>query len=152
MKKWKTGLPVMALILIGILVGFFIGMRFTGRSTPDDISFSGDMHLPKADGKIFLAAVKTVTDYQSNLPWVEKCTVKAEPEVGEVETDWYPVNEGDVSEKVQVLVWADHFRVDVWHRVRRGGVKTPFKSEISRVVERRLQENLEEALKPGPVR
>ena len=152
MKKTEKIIQAAALVLAGVLIGYFIGIRFMAGSVPGDVSLVSLVPPQKADASVFEAAEKVVKNYCSGLHGVEKIRIRADAGSGVVETDWYPVRKGEVGEKVQALVWGDHFRVEVWHRAGRGRMKAPFKSEISRVVERRLQENLEEALKSGPVR
>ena len=103
--------------------------------------------FPRASPQVFLAAVNGLEAYRNTRPYKDKWHIsKSEPN-GTIETDWYPEHKGEVTLKVQIAVWGNSFRVDVWQAV--GLLPSATKTEWSRRAERHIQAAIESQLSLG---
>jgi hypothetical protein len=113
------------------------------------VSYDRESTMQKADPQIFNIALKAVADYQSNLQWGENLKIESDAEDGFIETNWYPVHKGEVSEKVQIFVWGDNYRVDVWHGSSNSKFRVPYRGDHASAREIRIQEAIEAGLSSG---
>ena len=100
---------------------------------------------PKPDEKL-LSLISSVMreDYIENLEWKEGCVLEVDTN-GIIETNWHQVKQDQATRKIQIYVWGDIYRVDVWHKY----VLSPFrgtKDYASRLVEMQLQQSIEKKL------
>ncbi len=42
--------------------------------------------------------------------------IEVDQEKGTIETNWFPEHKGEIRLKVQIVVWGDSYRVDVWQK------------------------------------
>jgi hypothetical protein len=159
MKNIKTILIIILLVLIGSLVGFYLGPRWIMPSTPIDVSAKIPETTQEAAPNVLSIAIEAISDYQKTLQWSENLIIRPDAENGVIDTSWYPVHKGEVSEKIQVFVWGENYRIDVWHRAGwsfwyspSGWSKfnVPYKTEITRMKEFQLQETIEAGLSSRP--
>ncbi len=99
---------------------------------------------PKPDDRIFSAVSNVMREYIDGLEWKNNCVLEIDT-VGIIETNWHPVQKGDVKRKIQIYVWGATYRVDVWHK----SIFAPFrgsKDYNSRLAEMNLQFKIEKKL------
>lgn len=131
-------------ILIACLIvfSFFLLPISTHAETQPENLFLN--HFAAPDTSVFEAAKKGLEEYLNTRPYKKEREIKTDKEKRTLETNWFPEHKGEVKLKVQIVVWSNHFRVDVWQKV--GIMGTVKKTDWSRRTERHIQETIEKIL------
>ncbi len=104
---------------------------------------------PRPEKSLFSTVTIIIEELEKEMQQIGSTsfTKTIDKDKGIIETNWYPVHKGEVSEKVQIFVWGNIYRVDVWHKSRIGIWRTPKKGYKARLVEMNLQSKIEKLLR-----
>ena len=100
----------------------------------------------KPDMKVFSAAKQMMERYKDQLQSKDGCLLIVDMNNGVLETDWHPVHKGEIERKIQIFVWGEIYRVDVWHKSYWDPFKIPKKDYMARLEEMQLQSKIHEYL------
>lgn len=131
-----------ALVVLGIgvmVLSQYLGAPFVFASEAFelDTELGRDVGIP--DPSTWQAALRGLDAYRLAHRYPEAWVVHADVSHGLIETDWYPVEKGEIVQKTQIRVWGKQFRVDSWQKVG-WLVPTVHKTERSRRTDIDIQE------------
>ncbi len=110
-----------------------------------NISFASDIksfyikEAPIPNKNVFSAANQAIEQFKDKFLFTDECRLNINPEHGIIETNWHRVHKGEVCQKIQIFVWGNLCRVDVWDKPYLGIFKRPYKSYMSRLTEMHTQ-------------
>lgn len=130
------------LISITFLLVLLVPTSPSAETQPESLFLE---QFPAPEAKVFEAAIKGLENYRNSRQYNKEWEIKVDKAKGVLETNWFPEHRGEVKLKVQIVVWANHFRVDVWQKV--GVMGTVKKTDWSRRTERHIQETIEKVLR-----
>jgi hypothetical protein len=91
------------------------------------------------DTRILEAARRGLEEYRDARRYKKEWLIAVNQQRGTIETNWFPEHKGEIRLKVQIVVWGNSFRVDVWQKV--GWLYSSIeKTEWSRRTERHIQD------------
>ncbi len=99
---------------------------------------------PKPDVRIMRAVSAVMREYMDKLDSKNQCVLEVDTD-GILDTNWHPVQQGTIKRKIQIYVWGDSYRVDVWHKPTFGPFRGS-KDYQSRLMEMNLQFAIEKKL------
>ena len=106
------------------------------------------IHLKEAPApykKLFSIIRDVMINYKKNMEkqGINNCALEIDSVNGAIETNWHPVHKGEQTRKIQVYVWGNLYRVDVWHRPKLRLSNKARKDYMSRLTEMQLQQEIE---------
>jgi hypothetical protein len=128
------------------LLSLFLGLvLFTQAAVAFDVATPYVTAAPAPDQDLFYRIKAVIDQYRLELPWSAECDVQFDLQRGIIQTNWHPVHKGEVLQKVQVYIWGDMYRVDVWNkRAFLAFLAKPKKKELARTYEWKIQNMIEE--------
>ncbi|MCI0371999.1 MAG: hypothetical protein L0214_11635 [candidate division NC10 bacterium] len=130
-------------------LGFlFLVCSATAARADSDIGDAFVSGLPKPDARVLKAAKLGLERYRESRPYKKEWVIEIDEQKGVIETNWFPEHKGEVQLKVQVVVWGESFRVDVWQKVG-WLVSSIEKTDWSRRTERSIQDTIKTQLTTG---
>ena len=124
---------------------FFLLFSASAIGADGDLAdpFLSDFAPP--DARVLRAARLGLEYYRDTRQLKSEWSIRIDEQKGVIETNWFPEHKGEVRLKIQVVVWADSFRIDTWQKV---GWFLPSieKTDWSRRTERRVQDAIKKQL------
>jgi hypothetical protein len=97
------------------------------------------------DAHVLRTARAELERYRDTSRFKDEWSIRIDEQKGVIETNWFPEHKGEVKLKIQIVVWGDSFRVDVWQKV--GWVfPSVEKTDRSRRTERHVQDLIRKRL------
>ncbi len=91
--------------------------------------------------ELFNKVSEALVAFKGTRQYSKEWKIETNLERGTIETNWFPEHKGEIWLKVQIAVWGDQYRIDVWQK--HGLFPTISKPEWARRYERNVQNAIE---------
>lgn len=131
--------------LLAWLGFFFLLCSASVVRSDSDVSEAFLSEFPPPSARVLKAAKLGLEKYRDTRQFKNEWLIHIDEQKGVIETNWFPEHKGEVRLKVQIVVWGDSFRVDVWQKM--GWLFSSIeKTDGSRRTERHIQDTIKTQL------